>query len=99
MVSWLRNGIGVFPDAESVRATKHVQALKKCVQDGLRAILFFCVPHSGIDRLTVAEDIDSTYGDAVRKAVCAGVEVLAYRWNVTPNEWMLDKEIPFQLPI
>lgn len=99
MVSWLRNGIGVFPDAESVRATKHVQALKKCVQDGLRAILFFCVPHSGIDRLTVAEDIDSTYGEAVRKAVCAGVEVLAYRWIVTPNEWMLDKEIPFQLPV
>ena len=98
MVSWLRSGIGVFPDAESVRATRHVRALHHCVQDGIRAILFFCVPHSGIERLTIASDIDSTYADAVHNAVSAGVEVLAYRWSVAPNEWTLDREIPFQLP-
>ena len=98
MVSWLRDGIGVFPDAQSVRATRHVRALHQCVQDGIRAILFFCVPHSGIDRLTIADDIDSTYAKAVRIAVSAGVEVLAYRWDVSPNEWTLDREIPFQIP-
>lgn len=98
MVSWLRNGIGVFPDAESSRATRHVQALEQCAKQGIRAILLFCVPHSGIDCLTIAKDIDPRYEVAVREAVDSGVEVIAFRWTITPSEWVLDREIPFQLP-
>lgn len=98
MVSWLRNGIGVFPDAESVRARRHVRALEQCAMKGIRAILFFCVPHSGVDYLTIARDIDPKYEIAVREAMNAGVEVLAFRWTVTPSEWVLDREIPFRLP-
>ncbi len=98
MVSWLREGVGVFPDAESIRATRHVQALEQCAKRGLRAILFFCIPHSGIDYLTIAKDIDPGYEVAVRKAMSSGVEVLAFRWNISPSDWKLDSEIPFQLP-
>lgn len=98
MVSWLRNDTGVFPDAESVRATRHVQALEQCAKQGIRAVLFFCVPHSGIDDLTIAADVDPAYEVAVREAMSAGVEVIAFRWSISPAEWTLDKEIPFRLP-
>ena len=38
------------------------------------------------DGFTIAEDIDPAYGEALRRAVAAGVEVLAYRSEVTPGE-------------
>lgn len=98
MVSWLRHGLGVFPDAKSIRATRHLEALQSCSKNGFRAILFFCVPHSGINRLTIANDVDPIYGRTVNQAVDNGVEILAYRWNVSPTEWTIDQEIPFDIP-
>lgn len=99
MVSWLRNGMGVFPDAQSSRATRHMQALQRCAEQGIRAILFFCVPHSGIVRMTTAGDVDPKYEVAVLEAMQAGVEVLAFRWTITPREWTLDRQIPFEAPL
>ena len=94
-VTYLRDGIGVFPDARSVRATKHVNALRRCVDRGQRAILLFCVAHTGIDQVAIANDIDPEYVAAVRKAVAAGVEVLAYRCEITPKTLELDQSVPF----
>ena len=94
-VTYLRGGIGVFPDAKSIRATKHVNALRRCVNRGERGVLLFCVPHTGIDRVAIADDIDPTYDGAVREAITAGVEVLAYRCVVTPTKLALDRSVPF----
>ncbi len=98
MVSWLRHGIGVFPDAVSTRARRHVQALQTCVASGLRAVLLFCVPHNGIDSMTIASDVDPDYAEAIGQASAAGLEILAYRWCVSPSNWLLSKQIPFELP-
>lgn len=98
MVSWLRGDIGVFPDAVSVRARRHVQALQACTAGGWRAVLLFCVPHNGIQCMTVASDIDPDYAEAISEASANGVEVLAYRWSVSPREWRLTGQIPFVLP-
>ena len=94
-VTYLRDDVGVFPDAKSVRATKHVNALRRCVQRGQRAVLLFCVAHTGIDRVAIADDIDPAYDAAVRDAIAAGVEVLAYRCEITPKILVLDRSVPF----
>ncbi len=94
-VTYLRGGMGVFPDAKSARATKHVNALRRCVKRGKRGVLLFCVPHTGIDKVAIADDIDPTYDAAVRDALSAGVEVLAYRCEVTPTKLLLDRSVPF----
>ena len=78
------NGRGAFPDAVSERAARHVRALARQVQAGRRAVLLFCVQHTGIEVATLAEDIDPGYAEAVRKAVDEGVEVLAYGCEVDP---------------
>ena len=98
MVSWMRDGIGVFPDAVSKRATRHVEALQHCASRGMKAILFFCVPHTGIRSMTLAKDIDAEYSNAVRNAMSRGMRVLAYSWNLSPSEWTLNQSVPFQLP-
>ena len=98
MVSWLRQGIGVFPDAVSSRATRHVKALQACAADGWRAVLLFCVPHNGIHSMTIASDVDPDYAAAIVQACTEGVEMFAYRWCVSPSEWRLSEQIPFELP-
>lgn len=96
-VTLCRGGVGAFPDAVSARAKRHVEALRRRVRAGQRGVLLFCAPHTGIRRVTVADDIDPDYGLAVREAVGAGVEVLAYGCLVTPAEVVVDGALPVEL--
>lgn len=68
---------GAFPDAVSVRATRHANALAELARSGWPTALVFCVLHSGIQAVRPADEIDPVYGDALRRAAAAGVTVLA----------------------
>ncbi|WP_075879518.1 DNA/RNA nuclease SfsA [Vreelandella massiliensis] len=72
------DGHGYFPDAVSVRGTKHLQTLARLAQAGERAVLLFCVAHEGIEDVAPAAHIDAAYAEALREAHQHGVEVLAY---------------------
>jgi len=86
-------GAGMFPDAVTTRGTKHLRELIQMVNEGHRAVLFFCVQHTGIGKVTPADDIDPEYGRTFRKAVEAGVEVLAYRAKLSPEEIVLTHRV------
>jgi sugar fermentation stimulation protein A len=45
-----------------------------------------------------ADGIDYEYGQTLREAIAAGVEVLAYRAKVTPEEIRVVKRIPVVCP-
>lgn len=79
----LGQGLGVFPDAVSDRGRKHLRELIAMVNQGHRAVLFFCVLHTGIDRVAPADLIDPRYAEAYREALASGVEVLAYGAEIT----------------
>lgn len=81
-----QNGLGVFPDAISERGRKHLRELIHVKQRGDRAVLMFCVQHSGIDKVAPADLIDEQYAQTFREAMAAGVEVLAYRADISPQE-------------
>ncbi|MNR62278.1 putative DNA-binding transcriptional regulator [compost metagenome] len=46
----------------------------------------YCVNLSGIEAVRAADEIDPAYAAALREAVAAGVEVLAYGVELTPDE-------------
>ena len=75
----VENGLGLFPDAVTTRGHKHLRELMQMRQQGARALLFFCVQHSGIERVMPADRIDPAYGQLLRQAQQQGVELLAYR--------------------
>ncbi len=89
---------GAFPDAVSVRATRHVETLGRLARGGQRAALVFCVQHTGIDRVRSADEIDPDYGLALRRAVADGVHVVAVRCRVTPSEIAPVGVVPVDLP-
>ncbi len=90
-------GRGLFPDAVSARALKHVRELMRVRANGDRAVLLFCVQHSGIDRVSPADDVDPAYGKALREAYEAGVEVLAYRAAAQTDGMTLIDKLPVVL--
>ena len=87
---------GLFPDAVSSRGAKHLRELQKLAESGVRAVLFYCVQHTGIETVEAAREIDPTYAAALDAAVATGVEVLAYRAEISANEIVLRKAIPFR---
>lgn len=91
------DGLGLFPDAVTSRGTKHLRELTEICGQGGRAVLFFCVQHTGIDRVAPADDIDPVYGKVLREAATAGVEVMAWGAEISPEEITLTKELPVYL--
>lgn len=89
------NGIGMFPDTVSERASRHVKELMAVKQQGHRAILFFCVQHSGINAVCPADEIDTMYGEVVRQAIAEGVEILAYNCQLSIGEIKLSTPLPW----
>lgn len=90
-------GQGLFPDAVSERGRKHLLELQRVLDSGTRSVLFFCVFHAGINRVSAAGEIDPAYRDALARARAAGVEVLAWRAAVSPAGLVLEQPLPFTL--
>lgn len=90
-----KNGLGLFPDAVSDRGLKHLRELMACVAEGHRAVLFYCVQHTGIQKVTCADEIDPAYSAMLREAVKAGVEVIAYKAKLTAREIALTEKVTF----
>lgn len=78
-VTLCEDGQGYFPDAVTTRGQKHLRELIAQVRAGERAVLFFVVNHTGISSVRPADHIDPAYGELLREAEAAGVELLAYK--------------------
>lgn len=87
-------GQGLFPDAVSTRGTKHLRELIEMVRAGHRAVLLFCVQHTGIRRVSPADAIDAVYGRTLREAVSEGVEVMAYGAEIVPEQGRIELVAP-----
>ena len=94
----VNGGVAVFPDAVSVRATKHLRELADMVRQGHRAALVYCVQRQDVEEVQPADAIDPAYGAGVREAMAAGVEFLALAASVTPDSIVLHREIQFLTP-
>src|SRR5690554_1255231 len=92
-------GQGLFPDAISDRGSKHLRELMALVQQGYRAVLLFCVQHTGIEWVEPADGIEPVYGKYLREAVAMGVEVLAYQASINPTQGdiTLTRKIPVRI--
>ncbi|QDP00130.1 DNA/RNA nuclease SfsA [Thalassotalea sp. PS06] len=94
----LIDGKGYFPDAKTTRGQKHIRELMAVKRQGQRAILFFCVQHTGIERVSVADFIDPAYAALLSEAVLAGVEILCYGCEINESHINLVKKLEFALP-
>ena len=88
-------GHAEFPDSVTARGAKHLQELSKVVEQGHRAVMFYLVNRTDCDVVAIAADIDPTYAAALGAAQRVGVEVIAYRADITPNRITLGPRVAF----
>jgi sugar fermentation stimulation protein A len=92
------NGVALFPDAVSERASKHLRELMLEVKRGNRAVLVFCVQRADVSEVRPADEIDPVYGATLREAIAQGVVALAYQAEISPLEIRLARGIPVVCP-
>ncbi|MDC8829945.1 DNA/RNA nuclease SfsA [Alteromonas gilva] len=88
---------GYFPDAVTQRGQKHALELAELAKQGIATGLFFCVQHTGIDSVHLAEHIDPVYADAVRHAAQAGVDIVAMGCQISQEKIVLNQQLPIIL--
>lgn len=92
-VTMVENGRALFPDAVTTRGQKHLNELMRVVREGDRGVIFFTVQRSDGTAVAPADRIDPEYGRLLRLAMASGVEALAYRALVTPQEIRLTERL------
>lgn len=90
--------VALFPDAVSERGAKHLRELVRLRERGLRAVLVFCAQRGDVDEVRPADEIDPRYGLALRAAIAAGVEVMAWRARVTERSIAIGDRIRVACP-
>ena len=91
-------GVALFPDCVSERGSKHLRELMRLKAQGLRPVQLYCVQRGDVKEVRPADGIDHEYGRTLREAIAAGVEVLAYRAEITTREIRLAERIPVVCP-
>jgi sugar fermentation stimulation protein A len=94
-VTLLQDGKGWFPDAKTLRGQKHLRELSLLVEQGYRAVLCFCVQHSGIKTVSTAGFIDPDYAAALNQARAVGVEIICYACKINKEKIELNQLLKY----
>ena len=82
-----------FPDAVTLRGSKHLLALIDAIKRGYKAYLIFLVQVQNMEKFKIAKDIDIEYYKNYLNAKKAGVNFLAYRCNINSKKIYIEKKI------
>ncbi len=83
-----------FPDAPTVRGTRHLEHLARAARRGLRAGVLFVVQRSDVEGFRPNGELDPEFARAFRRAVHAGVRAAAYLLEVHPWGAAWGRRIP-----
>jgi sugar fermentation stimulation protein A len=89
-----RHGLAEFPDSVTARGAKHLAELSAMVRQGHRAVMVFLIQRGDARRMALARDIDPGYGQAFDRARAAGVEAIALRCTMSPEQILVDRAVP-----
>lgn len=90
------DGTGLFPNNIG-DGLDNLRALIQAREDNHRAILLYCVMHTGITQIKHNVTNNTEYNKLLNKALELGVEVLAYRANISLQDITLSQQIPVHL--
>ncbi len=95
-VTWVKDGIALFPDAPTKRGLKHLLLLRDLRLKGFEATVVFLVFHPEARDFRAADEVDPAFSNALKEAEEAGVKVipvlLAYDGNWISFRRLLRRE-------
>ena len=91
------DGFCRFPDAPTERGVTHLNELVSCMEDRFEAAVCFVIQMDGMKSFSPNDATHPAFGDALRAAHQAGVQVLAVGCSVTPDTLNITHFIPVVL--
>lgn len=91
------DGICMFPDAPTIRGTKHLHGLIKAAQEGYGAYVLFVIQMADVRMLCPNEKTDPDFASALRAAKESGVQVLAVECAVTSDTMTITGAVKVEL--
>lgn len=91
------DGVVRFPDAPTLRGVKHLDELVKAREAGYEAAVCFVIQMEDVRWFAPNDVTHPEFGQALRKAAAAGVEILAMDCAVTPQSLTIGKSVPIRL--
>lgn len=88
------DGAARFPDAPTLRGVKHLEELIRAKAAGYEAAVCFVLQMAPMKRFSPNDETHPAFGEALRRAAQAGVEILAYECAVTPNSLRMTRPVP-----
>ncbi|MBQ3505003.1 MAG: DNA/RNA nuclease SfsA [Oscillospiraceae bacterium] len=88
------DGVCAFPDAPTERGAKHLRGLTRAVQEGYGGYVLFVIQMSDVSHLHPNDATDPRFGEALREAAAAGVQVLAADCAVTVDSMAIRNPVP-----
>lgn len=83
-VTLSNDNIALFPDTVTTRGQKHLVELSDLVPAAKPVMLYF-INRGDCNTFAPSDSCDPRYGELLRKAVQQGVEVLPYRFDISPK--------------
>lgn len=96
-VTWLEDGVALFPDGITSRGRRHLQELAHLVHQGHTAWQVFIVQRQGANLLRPAAQIDPAYAQELYRVAQLGVKILVLTEKVEPPAITLGSSLPFAL--
>ena len=88
------DGAVYFPDAPTERGVKHLKELRAAAEAGIDATAAFVVQMEQVKFLSPNDVTHPAFGQALREAHAAGVNVRAFTCKVEPDSLVIAGEIP-----
>ena len=96
-VTLVEDGVGLFPDAPTLRGVKHLHSLMAAREKGHEAAVIFVIQRADANAFAPHDEADPLLGHTLRQAIDAGVDAIAYRCRVSEACISLADEIPVRL--
>lgn len=79
----VQGNVALFPDTVTTRGQKHLQELRLLLPKA-RSVMLYFINRADCPYFAPGDSFDAAYGQLLREAVVAGVEVLPYRFEISP---------------
>ena len=87
-------GLAEFPDTVTARGARHLDEMADMVREGHRAVMVYLVQRGDCESMRLCRELDPAYGAGFDRAAACGVEAIAIRCQISPEEIAPAKPIP-----
>jgi sugar fermentation stimulation protein A len=96
-ITWVEDGVALFPDGVTSRGRRHLQELTALVRQGHEAWNIFVVQRQDAEVMGPAVKVDPAYAQELAKAADAGVKIVVLTTEIEPPRITLMGPLPVRL--